>query len=952
MSLWRSAIALAATAAVLAAVAVGQSFAPPPPPADTSAGELPPIESEYEEAKERAQRRFIQEMTGRPIPGSVLPGTPYQRVQALEQVQALMSLQQEAEATSPTADLGARPSTWRPIGPDNIGGRSHSLAIDPRDSNVMYMGGIAGGVWKSNDAGRSWRPLNDTLSNIAISSLAIDPSNPDTIYAGTGDVIDAYARVGARGSGIMVSKDAGSSWSFLDSTQTAQFRYVTTVKFGEGGRLFATTDKGLMTSDDNGASWQQRLEALDRFGCFDIALAQGGGNMLVSCGVEPGGLFHSSDGGDTWQLVVGGVNGQTPGRMSVDISRSDPSVAYASVSKTDGTALAILRSDQGGADGSWQVVNTAGQQGVPAWFGWCEDPIYSADSGQGWYDNVIAVDPTNPDRIFVGGIDIFRSDDGGRTLVPISYWWLDQHFNMFEDGASDGTQYAHADQHGVAFHPNYDGNNNTTIYFLNDGGLYKSDNATASANEPCHQYQVLSGAPLPPLNKVTWTSMNNGFATTLIREGAVSESGAIGAGLQDNGTILDSEVKRSPNEWIEAVGGDGASTAIDPTGQILYGVWPGGDVFKYQGNTYRRATAGITDTDAGFVTPLEMDPSNPNHLWTGKFKLWRTTDGAGSWSAGSPAMPELPTSIAVSPKNGSFVLAGTRKGTFWRTTGGLDPVPTWETVGAGLPKAEISSIEFDPTNDQTVYVTVASFEDVGKVFKSTDGGTTFSRSDGSGASGIPDVAAYSVVVNPLNPSMVYAGTDSGVFESLDAGASWRVANDNLATTTVEDLYFRPGTSELYAFTFGRGAYSVDVGDVAPPVNDEVDTATEITGLDFKASQNTRRATTAQNDPPLACGPTSQPQQAKSVWYKLAAQTGGNVTVSSEDSNYDTVIGVFDSSSGSLQQVGCDDNSGSQATSKVTFNAQPGGTYYVEVARSADAVQEGVSGHLVLKVTAG
>jgi hypothetical protein len=201
--------------------------------------------------------------------------------------------------------------------------------------------------------------------------------------------------------------------------------------------------------------------------------------------------------------------------------------------------------------------------------------------------------------------------------------------------------------------------------------------------------------------------------------------------------------------------------------------------------------------------------------------------------------------------------------------------------------------------------------------------------------------------------MVYAGTDVGVFESLDGGMTWRVANENLATTIVSRLIFRTGTSELYAFTFGRGAYRVDVGENSPPINDLISSPKDVVlAPDYRDVIDVRSASSAGDDPSLSCGSSLAPAQTRSVWYRLVDSQGGRVAVTTEGSNFDTVVAVHEAdAAGKLTEIECNDESvAALGPSSLVFEAAPGGTYYIEVTRSASSPTDTLANTLELLIS--
>jgi photosystem II stability/assembly factor-like uncharacterized protein len=851
-------------------------------------------------------------------------------------------------STGDVLSPGAASHPWQWLGPANRGGRTRAFVVDPRDPQVMLAGGITGGVWKSSTGGTSWRPLTDTLANIAVGVLEMDPANPDVVYAGTGEIYYAPEPYGwYRGGGIMRSVDAGSTWTFLDSTvANPDFAWVGDVEVSphDSNRLYAATSTGVWVSDDAGLSWSRTLVPRTTAGCLELAVRNDldPDTVFASCGSELGtlpqagpngppagdGVYRSTDGGQTWVRVIIRSGGRAVGVTSLAIAPSDQDVIYANAADLDGNALAMFRSTEGGESGSWEVRNA----GTPNWFANCR-----YDYAQGGYDNVVAVDPTDPNRIWVGGVDLFRSANAGKTFQIASDWAAPE----------TSTAFVHADQHLIVFDPGYDGTTNRTVYFGNDGGIFSTTDDRAD----------LSGSSCGSIQGATYGSLRTGFGVAQFVGGAVADDGSvILGGTQDNGTVQ--TTTGSPDDWVAVQGGDGGFAAVDEQRDVRYVTNP-----RYTdptfGTTYimmSRSDQGgpfdlkpAADIDAVFYPPLVRDPDDGRLLWTGGQSVLRTLDAGDNWESVTDYYDSKVTAIGVAADDGSEVWVGFRDGTLIRSGNALAATPKWVSAdpSGGLPFGQVSAVAIDPTNHRTAFVTISEF-DGHQVWRTADAGATWTAVDAD----LPEVPANAVAINPRNPAMVYVGTDTGVFESLNGGETWRVANQNLATTIVSQLVFRKGTSELYAFTFGRGLYRVDVGSLAPPVNDDLDAATPVfPDPAFQDRVDTRLATTVVGDPDLTCGPTADPRQSGSVWYRLQSPTGGSLTLSTEGSAYDTVLGVFVDTpvlgEHNLVPVACDDD-GIEAggASILTLDATPGIAYFVEVARASDAPPPTVGSILV------
>jgi len=765
-------------------------------------------------------------------------------------------------ATRDPAQLRAL-STWTPLGPGNIGGRTRVIRFEPGNPNTMYIAGVAGGVWKSTNAGQSWLALNDLAPNIAIVSMAIDRTNVQRLWVGTGEgVFNADA---VRGAGIFVSNNGGLDFERLVSTNTPDFLFVNDLVQSptDAATLYAATRSGLWVSRDAGTSFTRAIDtttgASTYFGgCFDIDARTVGGldEVVVSCGTfrqlptDSGAVFRNPDALDVaspWTPVL-----QPAGMARTMLARapSDGNVVYAlaaaatpAVPNTNDGLLGIWRSIDGGATWTNRLTNAGTNANnnlllsnpviarLSSCFGGAERFL-----NQGWYDNVIAVDPLNPDRVWVGGVDLFRSDDGGQNFGVASYWWF----------FPDDPNYAHADQHALAFHPDYNGTTNRTLYVGNDGGIQRSDNADAPVGTNTAadaNNSVCGNANLP---QVTWASLNNNYAITQFYYGTVyPDSRRYIGGTQDNGTLRGDEA--GGPIWDEVNGGDGSYTAVNPTD-------PRQVFFATTGISIRRsdndgvssvsAIGGISDAGL-FINPFTMDLNTPSRLWTSGRRMWRTENSGTAWVAAS-ATGMLPTAApfttahrfsthAVAPGLSDLVIVGTNQGQIRRqaTATTATGTTTWDIVGAPvrLRPGFVGDIAFDasqaalPADQRTAIAVFATFNGVANpndphVFRSTDGGTTWTGIDGTGAARIPNVPVHTAVIDPTsNGQRIFVGTDIGVFVTTDGGATWLRENAGFANTVVEELVLQreeiTGRLELVAFTHGRSAYRTVVAELNP-----------------------------------------------------------------------------------------------------------------------------------------
>ena len=713
-------------------------------------------------------------------------------------------------------------NTWTPLGPGNIGGRTRALVIHPTNPSIMYAAGVAGGVWKTTNGGASWTPISDLIANIAVSALAMDPTNPNVIYAGTGE---GYFNIdAARGAGIFKSFDGGNSWTQLIGTNTSDFYFVNDIVVSpvSSQRLYAATRTGVWQSTDGGASWTKSLSVTATSGCLDLAIRtdQPTDFIFAACGnLEQATVYRNVDaaGSGVWTPVL---SESGMGRTSLAIAPSNQNVVYAlsaelaSGDYEDGLH-ALFRSTSGGEAGTWtpQVRNSDPTKLntmllTNTLFAFLNECGYGKSQfyGQGWYDNVIAVDPVDANRVWVGGIDLFRSEDGGRNWGLASYSYFD----------NDIPQYTHPDHHVIVFHPWYNGASNKTLFVGNDGGLYRTDDALAPVGVGAR------GVCDPNQGGVRWTSLNNNYAVTQFYHGVPYPDGtSYVGGTQDNGTLRGTDAG-GINGWREVYGGDGGFVAVDPNDpSVVYAENTGLSIKKSfdGGANFRSMSQGITEPQKNFlfITPFLMDPTNAQRLWTGGQYIWRTVDGANEWAAaGVPIAGNAKnkvSSLAVAPSDANFMLVGTSQGYIHRTNTALtaDANTVWP---AEIPRnGYVSWVAFDPHNPSLAYATYSTFGGA-HVWRSLDAGATWTGIDGSGATGLPDIPVHSIIVDPSNTSRLYIGTDLGVFVSTDGGARWAVENTGFANVVVESLALNTvgGVTSLYAFTHGRGAWRVAVNN--------------------------------------------------------------------------------------------------------------------------------------------
>jgi len=685
--------------------------------------------------------------------------------------------------------------SWTTLGSGTISGRTRSVVIDPTNTNVMYCGSVSGGVWKTTNGGGSWFPVTDFASNLAINTLVMDPANSNILYAGTGEgcfPIDAL-----RGIGVLKTTDGGSTWTTLTNFSTPNpdygYYYINklVISSANSSILYAGMIGGIWKSTDAGLSWAKLNISTTYISCMDLVANPSNASILYAAfGLHnPDGVYKTTNGGTTWNKLTNGFPpvSQNYHRISLAVAASNTNVIYACLADSNDYTHSIQKSTNGGA--LWSAVATP----------FDNDPLVNGThlGGQGWYDNVIAVDPTNANFVYTGGINLFKSLNGGTNWNPIS------------DGYGyNGHPYVHVDEHAIAFQP---GNANV-VFFGNDGGVFKTANGGTS-----------------------FSTLNNSLVTVQFYSIAVHPTLDIYyGGTQDNGTM-----RFDGSKWAQVVDGDGGPAFVDPTTPTtVYGSYVYLEMYKSTSsgapNTWDPIMSGIplaasigTSDRCSFIAPFTMDPSNSQTLVAGTFKIYRTTNGGTTWVDPNSALPNngdltgdgngagqvgqagsTITAIAVASSSSATIYVGTSgSGTatakiqVTTTTG-----HTWiDVTKSPLPDRQVTAFAIDPANAQRTFATFSGYNSntpaPGHVFLTTNGGNSWLDASGD----LPDVPVNTIVIDPVNSNHIVVGTDLGVFASSNNGTNWSQQNNGLANVSVAQLVVR-ADGYLFAGTHGRGMF--------------------------------------------------------------------------------------------------------------------------------------------------
>ncbi len=687
--------------------------------------------------------RFKHFIDKRSSPG--FPATSEKRISAINDATDLIF------RASKKSLVQAQQPEWECLGPYSVGGRVKSIAIDPRNPSVVYVGAAAGGIWKTLNGGGSWEPIFDFQNGIGFGSITLDPKNPDIIYAATGEAVLNSAAPMYYSAGVFKSADAGDSWKSIGLSNVGAFSKI--YVHPKNSNLIVAggvgVHGGFYVSKDAGVSWE-KSDALDK-SVSDISIIPDDENEYF-VGILGGGVYHTTDLGETWTAKNQGFPAGI-GRVSVQAAPSDCDILWA-LMEIKGVGK-IFKSENRGE--TW----TMSHNGDSDFF-----------RGQGWYNNYIMVHPENSDIAFAGGIDLWKTDDG-------SYWRNITH------GYGGGS--VHVDHHCGAFNPQKP----SEIYIGNDGGVYKSQNLGSD-----------------------FQNMNNGLEITQFYSFDFNrnEENMIFGGTQDNGTLGN---YISSDFWSSVAGGDGFQTVVDyENPDLVYGEMNyGGTVLPYRRNinqgSFKILDDGINSSDFGNLwdPPLIIHPTYSSVLYHGRMGLYLSYSNGDIWREKISPRQDVFTAIAVSTINEYLVYAGDRAGGMIVTKDHFENIE--EVGGNGLPSREITDIECSMIEEETAFVTVSGFG-APHVYKTANAGDSWT----SVSDNLPDIPCNAIQSHPENHDWLFVGTDIGVFATFNGGQTWLPYGTNLPRTIITDLeiFTSPlsGDLKLRAGTFGRSIWQTDI----------------------------------------------------------------------------------------------------------------------------------------------
>lgn len=691
--------------------------------------------------------------------------------------------------------------TWKPMGPHNIGGRTISIAINPKNPNTIFAGAASGGLWRSYTAGvgaNVWHQIKLGFPALGIGSIAINPQDTNTIYIGTGEVYGYQNSIGGvsirttRGSygiGILKTTNYGVSWTKILDWSYNQRRGVQVVKLNPQNPniIFAGTSEGIFKSFDAGKNWTQVHNILMTtdiiINPIDTNLVLAASGNLASTGT---GIYKSTDAGTTWTKITSGLPASWGGKVLLMYYKTNPNIVFASIGNGSSSGTYLCKSTDFGS--TWNQVSTND---------------YS--TYQGWYSHFVIVNDVDSSKLLFGGVDMWKSTNGGTTQSRKSDWaaW---YFGVVPPGGPEGpTNYSHADHHAYTVHPT----NPNIVYLANDGGVF----VTTDFGE-------------------TFSGRNGGYQTQQFykRFGSSTKdtTRAIG-GLQDNATCI----WEGTVAWRRVLGGDGACCAINPNNtDTMYG---SSQYLAMSRSTNKGLNwSGIAPSSnlECFVGPYALAPSNPKIIYAGADKLFKSTTGGGNWVAmnNNTVLNNDPVlTIAVSTTNPDTLYIATapntKRTTLYKSTNGGS---SFVNITGTLPDRYCMDIAVDPTNSAIVYVVLSGFG-TSHLYKSSNGGNLWFDI----GSQLPDVPTTALAIDPQYPNLLYLGNDLGVYVSTDGGTSWKQWKEGLPDAAIcMDLSISPKNRKIRVATHGNGVFERKMFDQPTEIEQEKSIA-----MDFKLEQN-------------------------------------------------------------------------------------------------------------------
>jgi len=674
-------------------------------------------------------------------------------------------------------------------------GRINCIAFHPSDLNTFWVGSPSGGIWKTTTGGNNWTILNNSQSVLGVSAIVVDYTDPNILYIATGDRDGGslWTLSGGQGAdnasiGVLKSIDGGVTWNTTAiSFPTSQGKKVYDLIMHPSNHLIllasissgtVANSGGVYKTTDGGTTWVKKTNS---YPCWRIAFKPGDPTIVYGTEIYSGDQYFdlSTDTGESWDGGTLYGSSPTARRTELAVTSTDPNAVYLLTCNSAGGVEGIHKSTNSG--GSFSVVNSGSPAGM---LGYYTDGT-GGNGGQGSYDWCIAVDPSNANTVFIGGVTTWKSTDGGATFTANNNWTGSTTYNK-----PPQVPVVHADKHTLVYQ------SGGVLFEGNDGGIYKSTNGGTS-----------------------WTDLSNGLVISQLYRISVSQTNPniVLTGLQDNGTKL-----FSGGIWTDPKGGDGMECIVDyNNATYMYATY-------VEGQISRSTNGGVSFPDdisanisggkpaGAWVAPYIIDPNNSSTLFAGYDQVWKTINRGNTWTSASQQLSasNYLRSLAISPSN-SNVLYTADQTHMWKTTTGGG---TWSSITLPSTSTSVTYIAVKNTDPNTLWITYGGYVDGQKVYESTNGGSSWT-SIASLANGFPNLPVMSIVYykKATDRNVLFVGTDVGVYVKNGTN-NWESFNSGLPNVVVSELeiLYTGGGDKLRAGTFGRGLWETNI-DAALPV---------------------------------------------------------------------------------------------------------------------------------------
>ncbi|MBA3639765.1 MAG: glycosyl hydrolase [Acidobacteria bacterium] len=695
----------------------------------------------------------------------------------------------------------------RALGPALMSGRISDVEVHPRDRSTWYVAAGSGGVWKTSDAGTTFAPIFDDQPSYSIGEITIDPSRPEIVWVGTGENVSG--RHVGWGDGVYRSRDAGRSWQRMGLQKSEHIgrilvdpRNGDVVLVAAEGPLWAPGgERGVYRSTDGGVTWTQALQIDENTGVTDLEFDPSNPDVVYAAGYQrrrhvwgflaggpSSGIWKSTDNGKTWRKVTNGLPKGDMGKIGLAVTPADPSLVYATI-EADGEERGFYRSRDKGE--SWERRN----------------PYVSGGTGPHYYQEIEA-SPTDPDLVYQMDVFIQVTRDGGKT------------FAMLETGRDK-----HSDNHALWIDPG----NGRHLLVGTDAGIYESfDEGT--------RWRHFPNLPVSQFYKV---ALNNRVPFYDLLGGA-----------QDLGTLHGPSATMNRDgirnqDWYVPMGADGYGVAFDPRDpDVMYLMWQEGNLYRKDRRNEEAISIkpqGATDDPPerwNWDSPILVSPHNPDRIYFGSQRLWRSDDRGSSWTpisadltlgqnryaqnfmgrvwsvdalhdTGAMSKYGTTTAIAESPRDADVLVVGTddglvqvssNGGTNWTRAGalpGLPPLSFVNDVEASLHDARtiFAVADAHKTGDFSPYVYVSG--DLGRSWRSIAGDLPMGT------------IAWSIQEDHVRPELLFLGTEFGLYWTPNGGRNWHKLSAGVPTIAFRDLKIHRRDNDLVGATFGRGFYVLD-----------------------------------------------------------------------------------------------------------------------------------------------